>query len=68
MNKQALETLVVEMAGHLQAALTVIEVALMTGSVDLLPAAREEIVASWEALGAAAAPVLAEGNRGRPER
>ncbi len=68
MNKQALEAVVVEMAGHLQAALTAIEVALLTGSVEMLPAARAEIVAGWDALGAAAAPALAGGGNDRPER
>ena len=67
MNKKALEALLIEMSGHLQAALTVIEVVLMTGSTDLLPAAREEITASWRALETAAAPVLAADGRSNGE-
>ena len=56
-----MEELAAEMLSHLQAALTAIEVTLLTGSTDMLPVAQREIVAGCKLVEAAVADRPGDG-------
>jgi hypothetical protein len=68
MNKTTLTELWEEMAGHLQAALTLIESLLLAGPNEALSAAQREMMAGWLAFEKAARPiVLGPDEDGRAE-
>lgn len=58
MNIQTLTELWVEMAGHLQAALTLIEVVLLDGPNEALEGVARETMSAWRAFETRARPVL----------
>lgn len=67
MNKHAVEEMLHEMAGHLQAALTAVEAAVLTGTFEPLDTATAALVASWTTLTATLAPELAGDGREAPD-